>query len=231
MNRPPPPVVTISATYGSGGGFVGPRVAERLGVRFVERAISVAVAEQLAVAEGTGPAAGFEVVEDMEDGLGSGLVRWLSSYAALGEVWAGVPFPDHDYDESAYRAHVASVLRQQAAVGAVILGRGGQVVLRDCLHALHVRLDGPVERRIAQAVDLGGIDPATAHSAQQRTDAARNRYFHRLYRGNLADPRYYHLVIDATSVPWATCVDIIVAAVEGRAELRRLGEVAEVEPG
>ena len=43
------PVVTISASYGAGGSWVGPQVAERLGCRFVDRAIPVQVAERLAV--------------------------------------------------------------------------------------------------------------------------------------------------------------------------------------
>src|SRR5690349_21256314 len=42
-------VVTISATYGAGGSVVGPAVAERLGVPFVDRAIPTAVAGRLAI--------------------------------------------------------------------------------------------------------------------------------------------------------------------------------------
>ena len=42
-------VVTISATYGAGGALVGPAVAERLGVPFVDRAIPVAVADDLGI--------------------------------------------------------------------------------------------------------------------------------------------------------------------------------------
>ena len=40
-------VVTISATYGAGGALVGPAVAERLSVPFGDRAIPVAVADDL----------------------------------------------------------------------------------------------------------------------------------------------------------------------------------------
>src|SRR6478672_2989925 len=39
---PAMPVVTISASYGSGGSEVAPALAERLGVRFVDRSISPA---------------------------------------------------------------------------------------------------------------------------------------------------------------------------------------------
>ena len=42
-------LVTISAAYGAGGSLVGPRVAERLGVRFLDRASPVSVADHLEV--------------------------------------------------------------------------------------------------------------------------------------------------------------------------------------
>ena len=41
-----PPVVTLASLYGAGGSVVGPRVAERLGVPFLDRAIPDAVAKQ-----------------------------------------------------------------------------------------------------------------------------------------------------------------------------------------
>ncbi|HEU5269377.1 MAG TPA: cytidylate kinase family protein, partial [Jatrophihabitans sp.] len=43
------PGVTISAGYGAGGSLVAPRVAERLGLRLIDRAISSTVAMQLQV--------------------------------------------------------------------------------------------------------------------------------------------------------------------------------------
>ena len=46
-------VVTISATYGAGGALVGPEVADRLGVPFVDRAVPVAVANDLGITSTT----------------------------------------------------------------------------------------------------------------------------------------------------------------------------------
>jgi MFS family permease len=48
-NHPMRPVVTISSSFGALGGEIGPRVAERLGVPFVDRAIPARVAEVLHV--------------------------------------------------------------------------------------------------------------------------------------------------------------------------------------
>ena len=43
------PLVTLSAPYGAGGSQVGPLVADRLGVPFVDRAVPSRVAERLAI--------------------------------------------------------------------------------------------------------------------------------------------------------------------------------------
>src|SRR5919198_1107080 len=42
-------VITLSAPFGAGGSEIGPAVARRLGVRFLDRAIPTEVAERLAV--------------------------------------------------------------------------------------------------------------------------------------------------------------------------------------
>src|SRR4051794_41701832 len=48
------PLVTVSASYGAGGSEVAPAVAERLGVRFVDRVVSPETAHRLAQADNAG---------------------------------------------------------------------------------------------------------------------------------------------------------------------------------
>src|SRR3712207_4641822 len=45
------PVVTVAALYGAGGSVVGPRVAERLGVEFLDREIPEDVARRTDLSE------------------------------------------------------------------------------------------------------------------------------------------------------------------------------------
>ena len=89
------------------------------------------------------------------------------------------------------------------------------VVLGGRDDVLCVRLDGPADGRIAQAV-ADGADPATAHDAQRDIDGARNQYASFFYRQQQDDPRLYHLIIDSTALPVDACVDIIVAAAGAR---------------
>ncbi|MHB8244651.1 MAG: cytidylate kinase family protein [Acidimicrobiales bacterium] len=66
--------MTISGSYGAGGGVVAPRVAERLGVTFWDRAIPASVAADLAERP--------EEVLAVEDDLGRGISHWISFFAS-----------------------------------------------------------------------------------------------------------------------------------------------------
>jgi Cytidylate kinase-like family len=202
-------LVTLSAPYGAGGSHVGPEVAERLGVPFVDRAIPTGVAERLAVP--------LRDAVDRDEAVGSWLTRALLSFGQVGPVLAGAtPVPGSVLTEEAFRDATEQVLRQHAASGAVILGRAGAVVLRDQPGALHVRLTGPKESRIAQGMRLEDTDRETAERHSEETDRAREAYVRHFYRCDARDSALYHLVIDSTAIPLGTCADLIVEAAQAR---------------
>jgi cytidylate kinase len=89
------------------------------------------------------------------------------------------------------------------------------VILGDRPDVLCVRLDGPVEKRIAQAI-ADGADEATARETQKAVDGARQHYADFFYKVRQDDPRLYHLVIDSTGLPVDACCDIIVRAARAR---------------
>jgi cytidylate kinase len=108
------------------------------------------------------------------------------------------------------------VLHEIAESGGVVLGRAAAIVLAGRDDALHVRLDGPVETRIAQAVQRSGRPEAEVRRAVRSNDAARAAYVRNFYRADPADARHYHLVIDTTAIPWSAAADIVVAAARAR---------------
>jgi MFS family permease len=205
----PPTVVTISASYGAGGSIVAPRVAERLGLVFVDRAIPKSVAEHLAVSGVDGEAAADD--EEEEGGL-----RHLLATMSLTPGLYGLDLRQSaaaiDSDDR-YRLTTEAVLWYLAATtGAVVLGRVGAVVLRDDPAAVRVRLDGPLPARIRQAMRLDGVDEATARRHQAQVDRAREHHARRLYGAELSDPSLYHLVLDSTAIELEECVELVVGA-------------------
>jgi cytidylate kinase len=99
----------------------------------------------------------------------------------------------------------------------VVLGRAAAVVLHDDQRALHVRLDGPVERRIAQAMAIEGIDRETAERRLKQNDKAREAYVRHFYGVDARDPHHYHLVVDSTALPFGACIELIAVAARARA--------------
>ncbi|MCU1493201.1 MAG: hypothetical protein JWO62_965 [Acidimicrobiaceae bacterium] len=204
-----PGAVTISASYGTAGAIIGPVVAERLGLEFFDRAIPVAVAQRLAI--------------DAEEALAHderppGLVdRLLSALANVAVPIGADTGSEMGATRTSFCESTEAVLRQIAdGPGGVVLGRAAMVVLAGRPDVLCVRLDGPLEARIAQAVRLHGVDEQTARSEQRAADRAREAYSHIFYGVGQGDPKLYHLVIDSTAIPVEACVEIIVEAARAR---------------
>jgi cytidylate kinase len=118
--------------------------------------------------------------------------------------------------EEEFRKETEQVLHEYSEVGAVILGRAAAVVLRDEPGALHVRLDGPPDRRIGQAMVVNGVDRPTAVQELKIADQARETYVERWYGVDPHDPRNYDLVIDSTRINVDGCVELIALAATKR---------------
>jgi cytidylate kinase len=211
------PVVTLSASFGAGGSVIGPQVAEQLDLPFLDRAIPVAVAEALAV-----PMADVMAHDERRTSGFGRLFANLARAAVLpdtefGTVPAAARTSLGDHPEQAFRDQTERVLHQIAETdGGVILGRAGAIVLRDHPGALHVRLDGPLEGRVARAVGLEGIDEAQARKLAAETDRAREAYVKHFYKCDARDACHYHLVLDTTVLEFDTCADLVVAAARAR---------------
>jgi cytidylate kinase len=198
------PVVTISASYGAGGSVVAPRLAERLGWPFVDRMIHGRTAAL--------PGESGESVSPDEVGP-PGLLETLLSGAAGAGVLVG-PAPLAETVMELRERADAALAALMAGAGGVVLGRAAAVVLAGRPRTVHVRLDGPPERRIARAAGLEGIDLATARDRQVRTDRARNLFVRRLYRRDPEDPALYHLRLDTTALALEDVVALVVHLVE-----------------
>jgi cytidylate kinase len=202
-------VVTVSASYGAGGSEIGPAVAEALGLPFVDRAVPAGVARKLDVP--------LDLARQRDETTDRGLWRVISSMALVPEMAGAGPLAYHTFaDEHAFREKTEEVLHEIAELGGVVLGRAAALVLAGRDDALHVRLDGPVERRVMRSVQRSGRSEAEVRRALRSNDAARAAYVRNFYRADPADARHYHLVIDTTAIPWNAAADLVVAAARAR---------------
>jgi cytidylate kinase len=200
-------LVTLSAAYGAGGSRIGPALAERLGVPFIDRAIPMGVAERLEVSV---------AAADAHDArIGSTWIeRVLSAFVASDSSTPAVVPAEVVTDDSFRRATEEILLRQAEHGEGVILGRMAMVLMREHPSVLRVRLHGPAERRIEQAIRLQLLDWPTAERGLRSADRMHDAYAKHFYGVDLSDASLYHLVIDSTAIPIDACVDLIARAAE-----------------
>ena len=204
--------------------MVGPELARRLVVPFVDRAIPTDVAARLSVPLGEA-LHHDEAVEGVFE-------RILTSIAPAMQQYGSGPIrmmAGRDYSIATEQC-----IHQYAETGeGVILGRGGQFVLRDDPRALHVRLDGPRKARIAQGARIQGIDLATAEATLDETDRARDAYARHFYGADQCQATLYHVALDSTALPLDVCVEVIARAAEafGRGNGSRVTGLAAAPRG
>jgi cytidylate kinase len=202
-------VVTISAAYGAGGAEVAHAVAERLGLAFHDRAIPAQVAGRLGV-----PVAEAEANDET---VVRGVWRLVASLGTMPDPVGGVLPISALPDERAYRQQTERVLAEIAdGDGGVVLGRAAALVLGQRADCLHVRLDGPRERRLESAVARSGRSWDDVRREMEVMDRTREAYVRHFYRCDPRSAKHYHLVVDSTALPLGTVVDVVVAAARGR---------------
>jgi cytidylate kinase len=194
------PVVTLFETYGSGANYVGPRVAEALGLPFHQQAFS---SEQLEA----------EQERREKEGLLSRV------FGAMGHGYAGPEggaVPTQQRDRYELVVENTRVVQEEAEQGGVVMGRNGAFVLAGRPASLHVLLDGPVEQRVARAAQQSGISAERAARRQKREDEVRGQMSIDLYGWDPRLPDRYDIVLNTGSLSLDECVAIIVDAVRIR---------------
>jgi hypothetical protein len=200
-------LIALSAAYGAAGSQIGPGLAQRLGVPFIDRGIALAVAERLDISVD-------DALAHEEPSSMSLLQRLLSGFLGA-DPGAPAPLPSDTVTPEDFHHAAQEALLAQAATGrGVILGRGAAAGLRNDPRVLRVRLTGPVERRIEHAMQFREVDRDTAERTVRALDRTHADYLRQFYDVDILDPGLYHLMIDATAFAADVCIDLIVAAVE-----------------
>ena len=163
-------VVTVSRQLGSLGREIAQQSAAQMGWRLVWRE----VINQAALRAGS-PEAALAAIDDL------GLLGICPSPQVC----------------LAYRQSVESVIREYAEEGQVIIvGRAGQVILRDRPDTLHVRITAPLEVRIQRLVEQQSINIEAAKAQLETSDRYRKNYMRRFYHSRWDSSDLYDLIIN-----------------------------------
>jgi cytidylate kinase len=186
-------VITLSREFGSLGMIVAQRVAENLGYRLVGRELI----NQAALRSGA-PEVALAVIDELN--------------------LLGLTVSSDSID--AYVRAVKAVVDELAQEGnVVIVGRGGQVILRGRPDVLCVLMVAPQALRIERIAQRQSIPWAAARAQIEAGDRHRRRFLKHFYNVKWDDPDLYDLVINTASTSADDASEIICHLARARAPL------------
>jgi cytidylate kinase len=179
-------------------------LAERLGYRLLDEDLPVVVAARL----GTSPEA-VDGMQYQQDGFGQRLLRSLS--VAMPESFQ--PAPEVEDLAAVTQREIARLMNEAADAGDVIVvGRVGNIVLRDRPALLRVFLTAPLTWRTEHIAASLGISAPAARAEIARVDAGRSNYAREHGDVIWGDPHNYDLVVDVSRFGVAGTIALIDAA-------------------
>lgn len=227
-------VITLSRELGSHGNEIAVRVAQELGLRLIDAETINRAAQQAGVPR----TALAELEQEGERSLANQVLKALRTMPGLGsaapfsksrasEENAAAPglstvtfpfvglfsptVPPLSASLEVYVRMVGLVIRGLAHEDNVLLlGRGGQVLLKDHPGALHIQTVAPVAHRVQVLMTRYALSNRDAQHRVRASDRARFDYLRRYHDVNWLDPILYHLVINTACIPVATAVQLII---------------------
>lgn len=205
--------VTISREYGSAGGEIGARLARHLDWDLVDHEIVARAARRLGVSE-----AEARALDEHAPGPLSRLVSSLFDVAPT-EVPATPEELPIEPEKIYHDAFKQIVLAAAQAGHVVIVGRGGQVYLRDQRDVLRVRITASLPKRIDYVIRREGLDRATAQARVHLKDKQRANFLQAACGCNVADSTLYDLTFNTDELDLDSVCDLIASALERKARL------------
>ncbi len=181
-------IITISRQTGSLGDEIAKATAERLGYEYIEKSqISKALSSL-----------GFSLSD-------------IDKYdEKKPTVWQSLTMQKESF------AHLirAAVYKLAARKNVVIVGRGGQVILKDVPGVLHVRIVAPYATRVSRLMEQEAYEEKIAERIIRQTDHDSSGYLSTYFDMNVDNSQLYDLVINTRAMTLNESVELITRAVD-----------------
>ncbi|MDD5953282.1 MAG: cytidylate kinase-like family protein [Oscillospiraceae bacterium] len=196
-------VITIARQYGSGGREIGRRVAEKLGILYLDKKILL------------------EAVT--ESGIHPDLVRYNDEKAGnpLGQAFAAGGMHSYFNSESTINDKVfqaeSEAIKKFAKQGScVIIGRCASYVLRHEVRHLSVFINADLDDRIQRAIHQYGEPEKRIRERLAKQDKQRAHYHSYYTDERWMDLEQYDLTLNSSSVGLENAADLIIQAAKYR---------------
>lgn len=183
-------VITISRQFGAGGWTLGERLSKRLGYRYVHEDLIKEVAAKAEVSS--------DQVRAIEERGTTKLMRFLDKIVTTSYIERLLSDKYGFVDEKTYVDVVRSIIQELYEQGnIVIIGRGGQYILRGFADTWHILLVGDLPYRTRFVMNKFKLKEHEAEKVIKNRDRTRIRFlgfFEEEKSPN--DPLFYDLVLN-----------------------------------
>jgi cytidylate kinase len=202
-------VITVSRELGSEGDVICDIICEKTGLTRMDKALLLKIAEEAGI--------DVEAVVEMERGFTKRARLVSGEMTSLYRKQASAFDGSRAMDDRTYAQVLHDTIQDYARQGdALIVGRGGQMVLRDWPGALHVRLYAPEEVRVQRLMARDNVSQANATRMVQQNDEQKRQFIRQMFNNaDWRNPKYYHLTIDTARISRETAAELVVLAAQG----------------
>ena len=183
-------VITISRQYGSAGEEIAARLCELLGYRLFDKQMMAQIASEADLSP-------TKVIDSQEDR--HQVLTWFERIFGnkVAEAWVSTDEESGartveigEVDGRRFATEVSSLIQAAYKRGnVVILGRGGQQVLKDQPGVLSVRIEAPFDERVRRVSEQQRFaNPEAARDFVAGRDRAGADYLRTYYHADWADP-------------------------------------------
>jgi cytidylate kinase len=173
---------------GSGGAYLGQRLAQCLKFSYVDHEILHQAAEELKIP--------VEHLAVRDEKVTSNWQSVLQSFAYANSWTYAPPSLDILNDKDLYNVESDIITRITNQCSAVIVGRGGHYVLRNHPRCLNIFLHADIKFRQQRVEQVYNVSGQKALKLMNSVDQERARYLKALTGQDWLDARQYHLSLD-----------------------------------
>lgn len=200
-------VITISRQFGAGGITVGEIVAQNLGYRFYDNEIIQMVAKKAKIST--------DWVEAIEKEAGGALQKFLTQIVPKGLVDRVLDDTKGYIDEEIYIDLLNLIIKKVADDGnAVIIGRGGQYILKDYPDVYHVLLVAEKMDRIKFIEEKYDMLSKQAVKIVNMDDKRRINLYRKFHKEDYDQPVHYQIVINTSKTDRDKAAELVCTLVD-----------------
>ncbi len=202
-------VITISKEFGTQSEKVASQAAQRLGYEYIGKILIAEIAKELHISESE--------AEMFRKTSQSRILRFVDRYTC--SIVQKVVDREHGCldDKNYYETTKKLVQNVYEAGNVIILGWGGQCILRGKPNTLHVRLIKDEETKIKEVMENRNLEHKAAKALIERDEGDLRAYIEHYFNEDWNAAHLYDLIIDMGKTSVEKAVDLICDNVKHKA--------------